>query len=637
MRPRKCRWPTASWCRSGGPGPPPRRRKGETMTSAAIYARVSSARQAKDETIGSQLAALREHAAASRLDVPQGWVFADEGHSGATLVRPALEALRDLAAQGCLDVVLVYSPDRLARKFAYRALLIEELARCGVRAEFVKGPRGDSPEDQLLVQFQGVLAEYEKAQLAERYRRGKAWRAKSGSVNVLSGAPFGYRYVRKTPGSGARYEVVPHEAALVAEMCRRYADEGAAIADLRRWLTDQGVRTRTGKERWDRSVIWGMLRNPAYCGKAVFGKTQAIHEPAGLNRTARLAGRTVPRQVRVQDRPRGEWTAIPVPALVDEDTFDRVQQRLEDNKRFAARNTKVPSLLQGMAACASCGYGYYRTSTTTSSGKKIYYYRCLGSDDYRYQGGRVCANKPVRADYVDAVVWDHVTALLADPALIRAEISRRLERARTSDPVAKKRGQLEQALAKTTTSIGAMITAFSEQLITIDELRARMPDLRARETGLKDQIAALDAQAADRDAYLKLADDLEGFLEKLRSSSATATVEDRQRVLRAVVQDILVGPDKLTIRHRIPARQPSGGNGGHDTTDTEGDMRQGYPLCWGRDRRSLRGSLIPCLQPAVGHHDGRCQPPSHVQHNPPLLMRDVGLHRPDHEVPRHRV
>jgi site-specific DNA recombinase len=553
------------------------------MTSAAIYARVSSARQAKDETIGSQLAALREHAGTSRLDVPEEWVFRDDGHSGATLVRPALEALRDLAAQGCLDVVLVYSPDRLARKFAYQALLIEELARCGTRVEFVKGPRGDSPEDQLLVQFQGMFAEYEKAQLMERYRRGKAWRAKTGSVNVLSGAPFGYRYVRKTPESGARYEVVPHEAVLVAELFRRYADDGAAIADLGRWLTAQGVPTRTGKDRWDRSVLWGMLRNPAYAGSAVFGKTQAVHAPAGLNRTARLAGRTLPRQVRTEDRPREEWTEIPVPAITDEETFDRVQQRLEDNKRFASRNTKVPSLLQGLAACASCGYGYYRTSTTTAR-RKIYYYRCLGSDDYRYEGGRVCQNKPVRADYLDQVVWDHVAALLADPSLVRAEIGKRIERARTSDPVTRKRVQLEQALAKTTASIAAMITAFSEQLLTIDELRARMPDLRARETGLKDQIAALDAQAADRDAYLKLADDLEGFLARLRGSAATATTEDKQRVLRALVQDILIGPDKITIRHRIPARQPAGSSGGHDTTDTEGDMRESSLLRWGRGR-----------------------------------------------------
>jgi site-specific DNA recombinase len=589
------------------------------VTAAAIYARVSSARQAKDQTIGSQLAALREHAAASRLEVPEEWVFADEGHSGATLVRPGLEALRDLAAQGCLDVVLVYSPDRLARKFAYQALLIEELARCGAIVEFVKGPRGDSPEDQLLVQFQGMFAEYEKAQLMERYRRGKAWRAKTGSVNVLSGAPFGYRYVRKTPEPGARYEVVEYEAALVTEMFRRYADDGAAIADLGRWLTAEGVRTRTGKDRWDRSVLWGMLRNPAYAGTAVFGKTRAVHEPAGLNRTARLAGRTVPRQVRVADRPKEEWTGIPVPALVDEETFDRVQRRLADNKRFAARSTKVPSLLQGLAACSSCGYGYYRTRTTTSSGKRIYYYRCLGSDDYRYQGGRVCGNKPVRADYADQVVWDHIAGLLADPALIRAEIGKRLERARTSDPVTRKRGQLVRELAKTTASTAAMITAFSEQLITIDELRARMPGLRARETSLKDQIAALDAQAADRDAYLRLADDLEGFLARLKQNAATATVEDKQRVLRALVQDILIGPEKLTIRHRIPVREPSSGGGHHDTTDTEGDMRESSLLRWGREYPALRGSRVGLFPIAVGRHDpGFEERPGQREH--PLVL-----------------
>ena len=107
-----------------------------------------------------------------------------------------------------------------------------------------------------------------------------------------------------------------------------------------------------------------MLRNPAYQGRAVFGKTQIIHEQPGLNRVARLQGRTTPRAVKTVDRPREEWTEIAVPAIVSEDTFARVQQRLEDNKRFASRNTKVPSLLQGLAACSACGYGYYRTSAT---------------------------------------------------------------------------------------------------------------------------------------------------------------------------------------------------------------------------------------------------------------------------------
>src|SRR6266700_1121462 len=272
MGPRNCRWPTPYWCRSGRPGSGPARKEGRPVTSAATCARVSSARQKKDQTIGSQTEALRAHAGQNRLEVPPEWVFEDEGHSGATLVRPGLEALRDLAAQGCLDVVLVYSPDRLARKFAYQALLIEEFARAGVRVEFVRGPRGDTPEDQLMVQFQGMFAEYEKAQLMERYRRGKAHRARTGSVNVLGGAPFGYRYISKTADSGAGYEIVDHEAAIVAELFRRYADDGASIAGLTRWLTSENVPTRTGKARWDRSVVWGMLRNPAYAGIAVFGK-----------------------------------------------------------------------------------------------------------------------------------------------------------------------------------------------------------------------------------------------------------------------------------------------------------------------------------------------------------------------------
>jgi site-specific DNA recombinase len=559
------------------------------VTSAAIYARVSSARQKKDETIGSQTAALREHAASSGLEVPEEWVFEDEGHSGATLVRPALEALRDLAAQGLVDVVLCYSPDRLARKFAYQALLLEEFARAGVQVEFIKnGARGDSPEDQLLVQFQGMFAEYEKAQLAERYRRGKAYRARAGSVNVLSGAPFGYRYVRKSDLAGAAYQIIGHEAALVAEMFRRYADDGASIADLARWLTGQGAPTRTGKDHWDRSVVWAMLRNPAYAGTAVFGKTMATSGTPGLNRVARLQGRSVPRAVKTVDRPREEWLEIPVPAIVDQVTFARVAQRLEDNKRFAARNTKVPSLLQGLAACSACGYGYYRTSARTTS-RKIYYYRCLGSDDYRYQGGRVCGNQPVRADYLDTVVWDHITALLADPALIRAEISKRLEQARTADPATRQRHHLELELAKAATSITAMIQAFSEQLLTIDELRATMPHLRARQANLRAQTDALDAQTADRDAYLKLADDLEGFLAQLRGNAATTTTGERQRVLRLLVKNVLIGPEKITIRHRIPVREPAGSGGSHhDTTDTEGDMRESYQLCWGRDDRELR-------------------------------------------------
>jgi site-specific DNA recombinase len=403
---------------------------------------------------------------------------------------------------------------------------------------------------------------------------------------VLSGAPFGYRYVRKTEHTGAVYEIVDHEAALVVELFRRYTDDGAAIAELARWLTSSGVPTRTGRSRWDRSVVWGMLRNPAYTGRAVFGKTAVLHEPAGLNRIARLQGRTTPRPSKTVDQRRKDGIEIAVPAIVSKDTFERAAQRLADNKRFATRNSTTPSLLQGLAACAGCGYGYYRTSTRTTN-KTIYYYRCLGSDDYRYEGGRVCENKPVRADYLDTVVWAHITTLLADPQLIRAEIDKRLAIARTADPVTRERTRLQTALNKASATITRMIEAYGEQLITIDEMRTRMPDLRAREAHLHNQIEALDTQIADRQAYLALANDLETFLSQLHRQTTTSTTEERRRVLRLLVKDVLIGPEKVTVRHRIPIRPRDASQHDPGDTDTESDQQAGCQVRWGRNDSAL--------------------------------------------------
>src|SRR5438034_7739496 len=182
---------------------------------AALYARVSSDRQKENHPIASQTAALIEYAQTHEYSVPPEWVLQDEGYSGAVLVRPGLEALRDLAAEGQITAVLVYSPDRLSRKYAYQVLLAEELSRCGVELIFLKSPAGVTPEDQLLVQFQGMIAEYERAPGADRSRRGKRHRAQQGMVNVLSGAPYGYRYVRKSDSSSAYYEVIESEAQVV--------------------------------------------------------------------------------------------------------------------------------------------------------------------------------------------------------------------------------------------------------------------------------------------------------------------------------------------------------------------------------------------------------------------------------------
>jgi site-specific DNA recombinase len=525
------------------------------MPTAAIYARVSSTRQAREQTIQSQTAALLVHAEQQGLDVPPEWVFEDEGYSGATLVRPALERLRDLVCQVPVEVVLCYAPDRLARRYAYQALLIEELARAGTEVCFLNGPVGDRPEDALLVQFQGMIAEYEKAQIIERTRRGKAHRARAGVVNVLSGAPYGYRYVRKSDHAEARYEVCEPEASVVRELFRRYIQDGASIADLARWLTEQQLPTRTGKARWDRSTVWGMLRNPAYAGRAAFAKTMRTEQRARLTRPARLAGRSSSCTPVTCDRPPEQWVQIAVPAIVSEETFQLAARRLQDNQRFAARNTKVPSLLQGLAACQACGYAYYRTSTRTAT-RRLYYYRCLGSDDYRYPGGRRCANLPVRADYLDQVVWEHVTGLLADPTRIRAELDRRLNQLQAANPTTATKARLQREQTRTATAISRLVEAYQEQLLSLAELRERMPALRAKEQTLAAQLDALEAELVDQATYLKLAETLEGFLARLRGKADTASVPERQRVLRLLVKEILIGPERVVIRHRIPVTSP---------------------------------------------------------------------------------
>ena len=219
---------------------------------AAIYARVSSDQQREAHTIASQTAALIELAQALALDVPKAWIFEDEGFSGATLERPGLERVRDLAAEGQIQTVLVYSPDRLSRKYAYQILLIEEFARHGVETLFVKAPQGDSAEDQLLVQFQGMIAEYERAQILERSRRGKRHRAHSGEISVMSGAPYGYRYMRKTDEAPAAYVVHDAEARVVRRVYEMYTVQGLSIGEITRRINARFSASRRAIRRAER-------------------------------------------------------------------------------------------------------------------------------------------------------------------------------------------------------------------------------------------------------------------------------------------------------------------------------------------------------------------------------------------------
>ena len=520
---------------------------------AAIYARVSSDRQKENHTIASQTAALVEYAQAHGYSVPPDWVFQDEGYSGATLVRPGLEALRDLAAEGQIAAALVYSPDRLSRKYAYQVLLGEELSRCGVELIFLKAPAGVTPEDQLLVQFQGMIAEYERAQIAERCRRGKKHMAQRGGVNVLSGAPYGYRYVRKSDTSAAFYEVVEAEAKVVRMVFEIYTQQRLSINAIARLLNERQVATRTGRGRWERSTVWGILRNPAYRGMACYGKTEQRPRQR-VTRPLRQRKAIPSRDVGGHERPRAEWIEVPVPALVSEEMFALAQEQLEKNKRHSPRRTIEPTLLQGILVCEQCGYGLYRTSTYTSK-QKLNYYRCIGSDGYRRLNGPLCTNRPIRQDYLDEFVWNEIIRLLDDPGLIQAEIDRRRDAARSADPLRKRAEDLRREQARVEKSSERLLTAYQEGLVTLPQLRQRMPTLQKQTQAVESELQSLKMAAMDESKYLQLAESLTGFRTKLRSRADALDVVARQQILRLVVKEVLVGTDRITIRHSIPIPQ----------------------------------------------------------------------------------
>jgi site-specific DNA recombinase len=534
----------------------------------------------------------------------------------------------------------VYAPDRLSRKYAYQILLIEEFARHGVETVFVKAPQSATPEDQLLLQFQGMIAEYERAQILERSRRGKRHRARQGQVSVLSGAPYGYRYVRKSDEAAAYYEIIEAEADVVRMVYERYTVRGMSIGAITRLLNEQGVPTRKLRSRWERSTVWGMLRNPAYKGAACFGKTRAVPRQR-VTRPLRLRGGIAARNSANHECPRDHWIEIPVPAIIDDATFALAQELLETNKIHAPRRTAEPSVVQGLVSCSKCGYALYRTSTR-SSARKIHYYRCLGSDTWRHLGRSVCDNRPVRQDLLDRIVWAEIIRLLEDPSLIQRELDRRLAAARASSPTKRREEILQRDLARAQKSMDRLLTAYQEDLISLDELRRRMPELRQREHAMQPELRSIVDQASDRAAYLRLAETLSAFLTRLWSSAETLQVQERQRVVRLLVKEILVGDDTIIIRHSIPLPPSPSGARSPPSQGPEPSVGQGYLLRSERDHAALRGAIPAALAsphappPVVATLLDRGFEPQldQPQHVP---VDDAARHRPHQLAMRDRV
>ena len=547
-----------------------------TLLQAAIYARVSSAQQVEAKTIASQVAALQAHVAADGLPLPAALQFVDAGYSGATLVRPALEHLRDVAAAGGIDRLYVHSPDRLARKYAYQALLLDELQRAGVAVVFLNRAVGETPEDELLLQVQGMVAEYERAKILERSRRGKRHGAQIGAVSVLSAAPYGYRYIGKADGGGAaRYEVVLEEARIVRQIFTWVGQERATIGEVCRRLAQMGTLTRRGKSVWDRTTVWGLLKNPAYIGTAAFGKT---HVAPLRPRLRAQRGRSLQprRAVSTQDVPPEEWITIPVPALIDAALFAAVQEQLQENRRRARQGQRgARYLLQGLVTCAQCGYAYYGKAVSVGAAKghpRAYaYYRCVGTDAYRFGGERVCANTQVRTDLLDAAVWEQVRGLLEQPQQLADEYRRRLE-ARPA-PM-HERATTEAQVRKLQQGVARLIDSYADGLIEKGELEPRITRLRQRIAHLEEQARQMaDAAALEHEMRL-IVGRLEEFAAQMCDGLAAADWTTRRELIRTLVKRVEVDHDAVKVVFRVESTPRLSPSGNDDLTDC---WRRGEP------------------------------------------------------------
>ena len=524
------------------------------LTQVAIYARVSSEPHAETHTIARQVAALRERVAADGLAVSEAMQFLDEGYSGATLVRPALERLRDVIAAGSVDRLYVHSPDRLARKYAYQVLLVDEFRRAGVEVVFLNRALGQSPEDDLLLQVQGMIAEYERAKIIERHRRGKRHAAQLGAINVLSGAPYGYRYVTKYEGGGqARYEIIPDEARVVRQVFAWVSQDRLTIGEVCRRLTQAGEMTRTGRTVWDRSVVWGIVKNPAYQGTAAFGTTRL--EPLRPRLRAQRHRPVQPRRaVSVRNVPPEDWIPIPVPALVEPEVFAAVQAQLQDNKRHARQSRRgALSLLQGLRQCQHCGDAFdgKRLSPSARTGKPRAdaYYRCLGTDAYRFGGERLCQNTQVRTDLLDLAVWQEVCTLLTHPERLAEEYRRRLQpetRAKRT-PLATIEGQI----GKLRQGVARLIDSYAEGLIDKGEFEPRVTRLRHRLARLEEQRQALADEAAVQGELQLIIGRLEDFAATLHDGLETADWASQRDLIRALVKRVEVARHEVNVVFRI--------------------------------------------------------------------------------------
>jgi site-specific DNA recombinase len=488
------------------------------MKRAALYARVSTDLQEKEETIESQVEELRHRARDSGYELVVEYL--DDGYSGATLKRPGLDRLRDALGRGEFDLVLFHSPDRLARKVVYQFLVLEEMEKAGVRPEFLNFSIDDSPESRMLLGMQGIFAEYERAKIMERTRRGKLLRAREGAL-VGGHAPYGYRWIKRDENGRARLEVVEYPAVVVQRMYRLLLEERISTWAIARKLTLEGVPTARGAAQWQPMAVHRILINSVYKGSYQFRPSNH------------------------------EVISIPVPQIVDEATWQAAQAQLEQNGLYSRRNNKRHQyLLRKLIRCPRCGGPYSGYMQHGSRG-----YRCNHAHWTISSTGERCSPGAIPAAPVEEAVWEAVKEAFQKRGLLEAEYTRRLAESGSSSSLELQRKQVALALKRVKAQEDRVTDAYINEAMDLDRYKPEMERLKVRRQELEQMVQELKRGARQEQADQNALEALKAFCDRVGEGLEGMNFEEKQHLLQLVVEGITVEDNRVRVKTVIPVEE----------------------------------------------------------------------------------
>jgi site-specific DNA recombinase len=505
----------------------------------ATYCRVSLDEQGERYGLSGQLHELRTLAHKKGYSLRPELQFADDGHSGAVLDRPALDRLRDLVRARQLDVVLVVDPDRLARKLVLQLLILGEFERHGVRVEFLTVPTDATPEGQMFLNMRGVVAEWERSAIKARTMRGCREKARRGLV-VAGPIPFGYR---ADPGAPGKLLVTADEARTVKKIFTWLVTDGRSIRGIASELTRLGIPApRAG--RWAPGSVRNILKNSTYKGMWFFNRRETIANP----KTGKPGGSH-------RWRSESEWIQVPVPAIVTAEVFDVAQRQLARNRGLlSGRPSTSVYLLRGLARCGQCGR---KLVGTRHNGKP--FYRCSGRD--RSMGAEQCAAPTISATRLERWVWHVVTGILRNPDLLE----RKVEAHRTKLGVreVETRSELEHVerqiidLARQERKLVDLF--LGEEGMPAPAVRERLEEFGRRRVALVGRRDALRERAdAQRDEEVRH-DATRRYCRQALRGIDKLLPEGRQRLLRALLDSVTLRDHEIELQGVLPGRWVPGG------------------------------------------------------------------------------